>query len=229
MNSPEVVQAFHYDTLDSTNEEAKRLVHAGQVTGLAYVLADHQTAGKGTQGRTWVSPPRAGLYLTIIHLPQEVNGETRAIPATPLFTLSAGVACASVLRAQTGLEIHLKPINDLYANQRKLGGILTESLVNGNTIQALITGVGINIAHVPRLLPDSDRAASPTSLEELWPTGFQHGVLTPLQVSIDLVPLIVEAVDLWHQRLIAGDTESIISAWKGFQLPDTQLPPSALQ
>jgi len=117
------MQSFHFDTIDSTNEAAKRMIEAGRLNGPGYLLAREQTGGKGRHGRIWLSPRDAGIYRSVVELP----GRTVGTQAT-MFTLAAGVACVEALKETTGVEVKLKPINDLYARGAKLGGILTEAV-----------------------------------------------------------------------------------------------------
>lgn len=210
-------QVFYYDAVDSTNEVAKQLVSEGKIDGLAYVYAATQTAGKGTQGRTWVSPPLAGLYLSIIH-----TGYIREIPVTPLFTLSAGVACVEMLKQTTGLQVCLKPINDLYFNQCKLGGILTESLVQEGVVKALITGIGINIFEANRPLPPGGQAL-PVSLEEILPPHF-FAYREAKAIVDEMAAELASHVQFRHEQIMGGDSQSVISSWKQYQLPGTSLP-----
>jgi BirA family biotin operon repressor/biotin-[acetyl-CoA-carboxylase] ligase len=161
-------QAFHFDSVDSTNETAKRLIQTNAIHGRAYVLAREQTAGRGHRGRVWLSPRDAGIYLTIVDFPNALP-----TPVTNLFTLGAGIACVEALRQCTGVDVHLKPINDLYAGHAKLGGILTEAVIEGEHIKALLTGVGINVRRTPRLLPAE--SPEPICLQDLIPPA-QFGV-----------------------------------------------------
>ena len=139
------------DTIGSTNDTVTQLAAAGAPEGTA-VLADEQTAGRGRRGRTWSSPPGAGLYLSVL-----LRGE--ALTAAPgLSTLGAGMAAAQAIATATGLRVSLKWPNDLVigAAWKKLGGILCEALGR----DALVVGVGINLtpaAHPPEV---AARAAS---------------------------------------------------------------------
>lgn len=163
---PEVFRGCHslhviqLDVVDSTNERAKELYRQGLFRGFTCVLAREQTHGRGTRGRTWVSPRDAGLYATF------ADPEPHPIlHDMGVLTLAAGVAAATALERAWRIPIRLKPINDLYVSERKLGGILTESIVQGQTIQALFTGLGINLARVDR--PVADATTAPISLEEV--------------------------------------------------------------
>jgi BirA family transcriptional regulator, biotin operon repressor / biotin---[acetyl-CoA-carboxylase] ligase len=141
--------------VDSTNDLAIELASRGAPEGTA-VLADAQRAGRGRRGRSWFSPPGAGLYLSVVVRPV---GPTDALP---LVTLAAGVAAARALRAATGLDVELKWPNDLVAGRpwRKLGGVLCEAVGGGATVDAIVVGIGINLrpAAYPREI--ADRATS---------------------------------------------------------------------
>ena len=75
-------QAFYFDSVDSTNEAAKRLIHDHRIHSPAYVVAREQTAGRGQRGRLWLSPRDAGVYLTVVDFP-----DSTAAPAPQDFTL----------------------------------------------------------------------------------------------------------------------------------------------
>ncbi len=153
-----LVQVFSFDSVDSTNDAAKRLLRDGAIRDVAYVVAAEQTDGRGTRGRSWASPREAGIYLSLVHV-----AHGRAWPVTTAFTQSAAVACVEALREHTGVALGIKPINDLYVAGRKLGGILTETVVTGQRVEALITGIGINVREAVRQLDGRDVAA--TSLQ----------------------------------------------------------------
>lgn len=207
------MQPFIFQSVDSTNEVAKRLIQQEQVHDLAFVMAKEQTAGKGTRGRTWVSPPGAGMYLSVIHVDKYF-----VLPLTPLFTLAAGVACAEHLQKNFGLEIQLKPINDLYANRCKLGGILTESIIQVNTVNALITGIGINILDCRREMPENS---------EIQPVALENCIKSELIQNLNMenfAHALAEEVHDWYQHIFYGDPEAVVKRWKDYQLPGTECP-----
>jgi len=206
------MQAFHFDTVDSTNETAKRLWGAGRITQRAYVLAREQTAGKGNHGRVWLSPKDAGIYVTIVDFPPEA-----AAPSSTLFTLAAGVACGEVLRERTGLDVRLKPINDLYVGGRKLGGILTEAMIEQGHIRALLTGIGINTHRADR--PVSEGSVSPVSLEELLDADHLDAIGRD-----DVVQTIVRSVQSWNTNCWKDDRERVRVAWSRLSLTGSRCP-----
>src|SRR3954471_6988411 len=114
---------FHFfSTTGSTNDIAARHAALPEYEGAVF-LADAQTSGRGRRGRTWFSPPGAGLYVSTILRPGRSRDRERA---TLLTTLAAGVALVEGVQAATGLAPSLKWPNDLYVGRRKLAGILAE-------------------------------------------------------------------------------------------------------
>jgi BirA family biotin operon repressor/biotin-[acetyl-CoA-carboxylase] ligase len=208
------VQSFHYGSVDSTNEEAKRLIRAGKIIGPAFVLADEQTAGKGQFGRTWRSPSGAGIYLSVVDLPN-----APLIAGISLLTLGAGVACIESLQRHIGIDVRLKPINDLFIADCKLGGILIETILRTDRLEAIIAGVGINLRRAHRQVDAS--AAQPISLEEvLDPERFEK-----LDVNVLVADLVV-SVRQWIRPILGGELRLLRRQWEAFHLPGTALPPA---
>lgn len=206
--------SFCYDVIDSTNEEAKRLIRAGRITEPAFVLAHHQTAGKGQFGRAWQSPVGAGLYLSIIERPDAPIAGHHAV-----LTLSAGIACAEVLRRRTSLDVRIKPINDLYVAERKLGGILIETIVRGERLESVITGIGLNLTRAER--PVDPPAASPVCIEEL----LDADAFGRFDANALVAELVVSVQD-WHGRVsLRGDWNTLRQRWEAYQTPGAVLPP----
>jgi len=130
--------------LDSTNrylvDEARRGARAGLVA-----VADHQTAGRGRLGRTWVAPAGASLLVSVLLRP-DVPSDRRH-----LLVMAAGLAMAEAVEEETGVAAGLKWPNDLLVRDRKLAGVLAEAAGD-----ALVVGLGVNVewADVPAALTD---------------------------------------------------------------------------
>ena len=130
--------------VDSTNTACKRLAAEGAADG-AVVIADMQTAGRGRRGRSFASPRGKGLYLSALWRP-----EAAAEALLPVTALAAVAACRAVDRlCDAGLAI--KWPNDLVLGSRKLGGILTEMSLEGESghVEYVIVGIGINCRQQP--------------------------------------------------------------------------------
>lgn len=132
------LNCYAYDSLDSTNEEAKRLAEQGAPHG-AVVTADMQTAGKGRRGRSWVSPPGTNIYFTLIVRPEF------APEKASMLTLIAAHALARGIARETGVVPGIKWPNDIVIDGRKVCGILTEMSVEQNSIRHVVIGAGINV------------------------------------------------------------------------------------
>jgi len=132
-----VPQILGFDSLPSTNLEAARRAVEGAPEGLC-VVAGEQTAGRGRQRRHWVSPKDAGLYFSIIFRPRFEQS------VWPLLTLMAAIAVHDVLLELYQLETDIKWPNDILVNEKKLCGILAET-VETSQGRAVVVGIGINL------------------------------------------------------------------------------------
>ena len=130
-------QILRFDSLASTNLEAARRASEGAAEGLC-VVAREQTAGRGRLRRQWVSPKGAGLYFSILLRPQF------ELSSWPLLTLMASVAVHDALLEACALETDIKWPNDILANEKKLCGILAET-VETSEGRAVVVGIGINL------------------------------------------------------------------------------------
>lgn len=127
-----------YDTIDSTNTEAKRLAAKGAPHGTV-LIADHQNGGRGRMGRSFHSPKGVGLYLSLLLRPECPAGELMHL------TCATAVAACDAVEQVTGLRPGIKWTNDLVFGRKKLGGILTElSLGADGRVKYAVIGIGIN-------------------------------------------------------------------------------------
>jgi len=134
--APEILR---FDSLPSTNLEAVRGAIQGAPEGLC-VVASEQIAGRGRLERQWVSPKSAGLYFSIVLRPSVEQS------AWPLLTLMAAVAVHEALLDSCALQTDIKWPNDLLANNKKLCGILAET-VETSLGRAVVVGIGINLTN----------------------------------------------------------------------------------
>lgn len=154
-------RVFFFDTIGSTNDVVSELASDGAEEGVL-VIADAQTAGRGRRGRTWFSPPGAGLYVSVLLEPG--RAATDPSRATSLLTLAAGVALAEGVERATGLSADIKWPNDLRIGTRKFAGILAEGATSpgGPGTLRVALGFGINVS--PAAYPP-DLVTRTTSLE----------------------------------------------------------------
>ncbi len=127
---------FFFDELESTNTYAKKL--NDPVSG-TLVLADDQTAGRGQHSRKWLTTAADNLTFSLIFTPSLADRVT-------LLTLACASAIEDVLRTfDKASDFSLKWPNDVYCNGKKIAGLLTEVIFNGNKVDRIIAGIGLNI------------------------------------------------------------------------------------
>ncbi|MFH1683677.1 MAG: biotin--[acetyl-CoA-carboxylase] ligase [Candidatus Margulisiibacteriota bacterium] len=134
---------IHYREIDSTNDEAKRLIDKGLSEG-AVIVADSQTKGRGKPGSSWFSLSKAGIYLSVIVKPHKNPKDIASI------TILGARAVINVIQQVAGLKAEIKLPNDVILNGKKVCGVLTERLASGH----IIIGIGLNVNHLENSFPD---------------------------------------------------------------------------
>jgi len=191
-----VVRLEWHPEIDSTNERALALAARGAAAGTT-VIAGQQHAGRGRLGRGWFSPPGAGLYVSTI---------VRPAPPTPLITLGAGVALARATAHATGLPVELKWPNDLVIGRpwRKIAGILCETSGTGSRVDAVVVGIGVNLAPAAYPPEVADRASSLEA--ELGRPA--DGVRLAVEVLAEVQAMV--------RHLDASDRAWVLDEWRRF-------------
>jgi BirA family biotin operon repressor/biotin-[acetyl-CoA-carboxylase] ligase len=123
----------------STNAVLADRARAGADDGVV-LIAEHQAAGRGRLDRTWSSPPRAGITMSVLVRPGAVP-----VARWSWIPLLTGLAVAAALRTVTGVAAGLKWPNDVVVDDRKLAGILVERVESDHGAAAVI-GMGINVS-----------------------------------------------------------------------------------
>jgi len=133
---------YWYNSIDSTNTQAKLFARNGAPHGTA-LIAGEQTGGRGRMGRSFESKAGKGVYLSVILRPNCTPDQLMHL------TCAVGVAVCDAVEAVSGIRPGIKWINDLVWNKRKLGGILTEMAADPKTgvVDYAIIGIGINCLH----------------------------------------------------------------------------------
>lgn len=128
-----------FKTIPSTNDKAKEFALNGAKNGTV-IIAEEQSAGKGRMGRSFYSPANTGIYMSIILRPKLTSMDS------VLVTTAASVCICNAIYKTTGIQCEIKWINDIYINNKKVAGILTEASTNSQSgiIDYLILGIGIN-------------------------------------------------------------------------------------
>lgn len=187
-------QILHFYSLPSTNLEAAKRAGEGAPEGLC-VVAGEQTAGRGRMQRRWVSPAGAGLYFSILLRPQF---EQRV---WPLLTLMAALAVHDALLDSCAVRTDIKWPNDIMANDRKLCGILAET-IETPIGRAVVLGIGINLT----------KNSYPSELEGAA-TSVEEAAGGPPD-SESVLAALVNSLESYYQRMhVTGGPEQIVREW----------------
>jgi len=195
----------------STNDEAKHAAKDGAPGGSTWV-AEQQTAGRGRQGRAWVSPRGENLLFSVL---VRVTCPPSRLPP---IALAAGLAVrdALVLAAPEAAP-KIKWPNDVLIDEKKVAGVLVEAVTAGSRVQAVVIGVGINV-HTRDFPADiADRATSLALASRAPPdrAAVLADVLTCLDRDLHIVVarglgllrLRLEAADALRGRRVRSDTD----------------------
>ncbi len=191
-----------YDQTGSTNDVALAWATAG-APDLSLVYSEEQTAGRGRGSRSWFTPPDAALAFTLVFRPSPQEQSY-----IPLFSAVGALAVSQVL-ASEGLHPEIKWPNDVLLRNRKVCGILAESTWDGNKVDSLVVGIGINIK--PASVPPPEQLNFPA-------TCLEGEILLQNSEKIDqvldrpaLLRQVLLAVISWRQKV---GSDSLIHAWE---------------
>jgi BirA family biotin operon repressor/biotin-[acetyl-CoA-carboxylase] ligase len=130
-------KVIYFDSIDSTNNEAKKLANLGEDEGTV-IIAEEQKMGRGRLGRQWVSPKYKGIWMSIILRP-DIN----PIHVSKTTQIAAAAVCKSLL--DMNIQALIKWPNDIVLSGKKVCGILTEMSAELNRVNYVIVGMGINV------------------------------------------------------------------------------------
>lgn len=195
--------------VDSTNHVTADAARDGAAEGLV-VVADEQTAGRGRLGRRWLAPPGSALLCSLLFRPSLFASELH------LLTMTVALAARDACRRYAGIEPHLKWPNDLEIGERKLAGILSETVPvppsPGGPPRAMVVGLGMNLSWPVDGLSDGlDEdmvavAAMATSLAREGATALDRD---------ELLDHFLRYVNVRYARLgRAGGRESLLSEYR---------------
>jgi BirA family biotin operon repressor/biotin-[acetyl-CoA-carboxylase] ligase len=169
----------YFDTLDSTNTYAQQWARESDQK-IRLVIADMQTAGRGRLNRKWITTPGSSLAMSLILTPEKEEKQL-----LNLFSPLAGVAAAKSLEENHALHPTVKWPNDILLNNRKMSGILCETVWDGPDLISLVLGIGMNIRNAS--IPDQVSVRYPTtSLESAG-----CACLDPIQHCHDITQMIL--------------------------------------
>ena len=127
-----------YKSIDSTNNEAKRIITDGDTKPLL-VVGEEQTAGRGRQGKSFYSPAKTGIYMSlVVHPMAKLQNAVTA-------TTAASVAVCKAIEKLTDITPQIQWVHDVYVDGKKICGILIKNGFRGDFVDYSLTGVGINV------------------------------------------------------------------------------------
>jgi BirA family biotin operon repressor/biotin-[acetyl-CoA-carboxylase] ligase len=186
----------YFPVIDSTNVHARMIAHEGAPEG-TIVVADTQLRGKGRKGRTWFSPAGQGIYVSVILRPRVPPSEA------PPLVLMAAVAAAETLLAHAAVPVTVKWPNDILVGGKKIAGILTEMRLDGDRIDHVVIGMGVNVNTPVESLPP-EIAATATSLCAITGRTFSR---------VALLRTYLEKLEGWYALFRERSFEPIRERW----------------
>ncbi|MEX0823569.1 MAG: biotin--[acetyl-CoA-carboxylase] ligase, partial [Balneolaceae bacterium] len=175
---------IYMESVDSTNIALKRIPPSELIHGTV-LLTDHQTKGRGQYEKKWEAEPAKNLTFTIAFRPPAGERLT-------LLTLASAHAIRSVLEEKTGKKTEIKWPNDLLIEGKKVGGILTEGIFNGQKLDRVLIGVGLNVLQT-QFSKEIEGLA--TSMKKITGQNYsREKLLSELLQSIEV------AYQKWHKQ-----------------------------
>ncbi len=185
------------DRVDSTQDAVRERAAMGAPEGTV-VLAEAQTRGRGSRGRSWFSMPGTGLYMSMLLRPRE------SMSTVPRWTLVCAAAACAAFR-DLGIRSVIRWPNDLLVDGRKVAGILAEAREEAAG-PVLVLGLGVNVNHTQEDFPlELAPAATSLSLEaggkKLSPEAVVAGILCRFEALSGLMyhDRWEEVRDLWTE------------------------------
>jgi len=200
MNSQQLSKILHglplgsikyFNSIGSTNDEAAHWA-IDDAPDLSLVVADEQTAGRGRFTRRWYSPAGASLAFSLILCPNTFSDLRECLPR--LNALGALAVCETLVDLYS-VNAQIKWPNDVLISRKKCAGVLAESHWQGDQLQAVVLGIGVNVK----------AAAVPPESEQLYPAT---SIEIELGKRIDRWRLLKEILTkllYWRYHLLTGD------------------------
>ena len=178
-----------FETVDSTNEQAKRALAKNKPTEGTAIFAWHQSQGKGQIGNSWFGEPKKNIAVSLILYPGFL-----AVADQFLLNISISLAVEKFVSNCLEIKTNIKWPNDIYFQNKKLGGILIENILSGKKIQSSIVGIGLNVNQIdfPKEIPN------PTSFARIGKKEF-----SPLEILKELF----YSIESEYLKLKAGKQE----------------------
>lgn len=184
---------IYKETIDSTQNHAFRILD--QDDGNMVIVSGQQTEGRGRFKREWLSPKGAGLYMSLVLRP---NVEHQQMI---VFNLFMSLAISEAIREAAGLKSGIKWPNDIFINDKKVCGFLTEVISTDNIVNTIVCGIGINIEQ------SADTAALGTATALQSELGDE-----PFDVN-QFIEVLFSKIELYYTQFLTASFSTIKDAW----------------
>lgn len=186
---------YYFPVLGSTNSYLTELAKRGEPEG-ALVITEKQTRGKGRLGRQWHSPSGVNLLFSTLFRPPF------SIDRVFSLTMLIAVSLVDAIREVTGLRALIKWPNDIYVNDKKMAGILTEFSADTRGIEHVVVGTGLNVNWDILDRPELEPMATSLMKEVGHPVS-----------RVTLLSHILDELESNYRRLLRGEDAPIRDRW----------------
>ncbi len=186
-------QLIYKKTIDSTQNHAFRILD--QYDGNIVIVSGQQTDGRGRFKREWLSPDETGLYMSLVLRPN-ISNQNMIV-----FNLFISLAISEAIQESTGLKSGIKWPNDIFINEKKVCGFLTEVISADNIVETIVCGIGININ--PSAVTEALGTAT-TITGELKDTEFDVNHFTDV---------LFKKIEYYYDKFLTESFSSIKDQW----------------
>lgn len=191
-------EIYYYPRIDSTNLQTSRM-HPSDLPDFSVIVADEQTAGRGRQGRTWVTRPGTSLALSVVIHPRLPPGDISQYLGR--YSGLGALAMTAAVNQLQGLPARVKWPNDILLEGRKVGGVLVDLNWQGEKLKEVILGVGLNVK----------KGAIPEGAEFRFPPGTVEGAAGAPVERLPLMAAFLEQLLAFHRELPG---KAFIRSWE---------------
>ena len=186
-------QLVYKKTIDSTQNHAFRILD--QYDGNIVIVSGEQSQGRGRFKREWLSPDETGLYMSLVLRPG-ISNQNMIV-----FNLFISLAISEAIRESTGLKSGIKWPNDIFINDKKVCGFLTEVISADNIVETIVCGIGININ--PSAVTEAHGTAT-TITGELKDTEFDVN---------HFIDVLFKKIEYYYDKFLSESFSSIKDRW----------------
>ena len=196
LNTRFIGQNIHWEyEINSTNSLALQLAEQGSPEG-TLIVSESQKQGRGRLGRSWISQPETGIYMSLILRPTFVPMQAVRI------TFISAIAVVETVKEVLGIDARIKWPNDVMIHGKKTAGILTELRAEMESVHYVVVGIGINVnnTHFPKALHDKVTSLALEHQEKVS--------------RIKLLQALLRTFERWYQRALSEQSGQTFERWR---------------